>query len=175
MHDSDGMGVRGTAPAGCGAEPREENLPQFTAEFASFCRFRNELGSGFEARVSYVPRGRVARMSECRRPKRHGRPCQHLVQSDPRSCELRSRRRLHVPLDCVQADCLRSRQKMGTAWKARSKGRFNLLPRSARRGSKRPTPLGWRRQLPNAAIAAPVSFQRCSLRLLCPLACVHLG
>ena len=40
MHDSDGMGVRGTAPAGCGAEPREENLGYFSQNLTVFLRFK---------------------------------------------------------------------------------------------------------------------------------------
>ena len=43
MHDGDGMGVRGAAPAGCGAEPREENFVSFSSKMINFLNKRDEM------------------------------------------------------------------------------------------------------------------------------------
>ena len=42
MHDGDGMGVRGAAPAGCGAEPREENFDDFSLQKINFLDKRDD-------------------------------------------------------------------------------------------------------------------------------------
>ena len=42
MHDGDGMGVRGAAPAGCGAESREENFDDFSLQKINFLDKRDD-------------------------------------------------------------------------------------------------------------------------------------
>ena len=43
MHDGGGMGVRGAAPAGGGAEPREENFVSFSSKMINFLNKRDEM------------------------------------------------------------------------------------------------------------------------------------
>ena len=50
-----GSGAQPRRGTGQTAEPtalRKENLPQFTAEFASFSRFRDKLASGFDIAIT---------------------------------------------------------------------------------------------------------------------------